>query len=188
MFVLAVNGSPRPAGNTNALVEAVLGGARQGGARTEKLQLGQLAIAGCRACQQCKRSHRCVIDDGMQRFYDLAPAADVLLLASPIYLDHITAQLMAFIQRMYCYIGPGMENYYPRPGVRAAVGITFGLGRRAAYDYVLDWLADRLDGYWQIPTLDKFRIAGTVYDPPAGDRHPEIKRAVAFGRSLAAGG
>jgi len=128
-----------------------------------------------------------VIQDDMQRFYEVAPQADRLVLASPIYLDHITAQMMAFIQRLFCYIGPppGVANRYPRPGVGAVLGITFGVGRENAYDDVLDWMEGRLTGYFGIPTLRKFRVAGTADTPPVDASHPTIRQAVEFGRSLA---
>ncbi len=189
MNVLGINGSPRPNGNTFAVVQAVLGGAAEAGAQTEMMQVGRWVVAGCRACRQCKDSHRCVVGDDMQRFYDAAPLADLLVIGSPIYLDHITAQLMAFIQRLFCYIGqpPAMESHYPRPGARAVLAITYGVGGEHAYDEVIDWLAERLSGYWLIPTLARFRLAAMSHDYPVSPTGPQVRSAYEFGRSLVGG-
>jgi len=185
MKVLGVDGSGRGGGNTAVLVRAILDGAEAGGAETELLDLAGWDIHGCDACQGCKWSRRCVIEDDMQRFYDVAPEADVLVLGSPIYLDHVTAQMMAFIQRTYCYIGPALENYWPREGVRAVLAITYGAGDPHMYDDVLDWMAGRMKGYFEIPTVARFAIPSTAHEPIITDDHPEVARAREFGGSLA---
>lgn len=185
MNVLGVNGSGRRGGNTAALVEAFLGGAAEAGCRTECFELADWEIRGCTACKRCKQTHRCVIGDDMQQFYDAAPETDVLLLASPIYLDHITAQLMAFVQRTYCYLGVSLENHWPRRSVRAVLGITYGAGEGERYRYVLDWLAARLKGYYGIETLETFVIPSTRHEPIIAPDHPELRRAREFARTLA---
>jgi multimeric flavodoxin WrbA len=185
MNVLGVNGSGREGGNTAALVRAILDGAAAGGAETELWELARWEIRGCTACKRCKQTHRCVIGDDMQRLYDVAPETDVLVLASPIYLDHVTAQMMAFIQRTYCYLGLNLENHYPRPGARAVLGITYGAGGDETYRYVLDWMAERLKGYFGIPTVATFAIASTQHEPIIPIDHPELARAREFGRTLA---
>jgi len=184
MRVLGVNGSGRPGGNTAVLVRAILDGAREAGAETETVELADWEIRGCSACKACKKTQRCTIKDDMQRFYDLAPQTDVLVLASPVYLDHITAQLMTFIQRTYCYLGVALENHYPNAGARAILGITYGAGKPDMYQYVLDWMAARLKGYFAIPTIETFTVHSTMHDPIITTDHPEIQRAYQFGSAL----
>jgi len=184
MKVLGINGSGRVDGNTAVLVRGILEGAAESGADTELIQLADWTVNFCNVCKKCKDPHRCVIPDDMQKFYDLAPHADVLVLASPIYLDHITANLMAFIQRTYCYIGRALENYWPRENVRAVLGITYGASGRHEYDDVNDWLAERLDFYFKIPTLEKFVIHATSHDRIIRPDHAVVRTARAFGRSL----
>jgi multimeric flavodoxin WrbA len=187
MNVVAVNGSPRTKGNTAVLCQGFLDGAAEAGATGHLLQLGEMQIAPCNACKVCKDRKPCVLADDMKRFYDLAPEADMLLLASPVYLDHVSAQMMTFIQRFYCYLGMGLENYWPREGVRHAAAITYGAGNPSAYDSVLDWMEGRMRGYWKIPTVEKFRIARCLHDRPITPDHPEVQRARAAGRKLAQG-
>ena len=184
MKVLGVNGSGRSGGNTAVLVRGFLEGAREAGCPTQMFELADWQVRGCAACKGCKQTQRCVVEDDMKRFYEIAPEMDVLFLASPIYLDHITAQLMAFIQRTYCYLGISLENYYPRKTARAALGITYGAGGPEAYQYVLDWMAARLRGYFGIRTVATFTIPATTHEPIITADHPEVRRARDFAAGL----
>ena len=184
MKVVGVNGSGRTGGNTAVLVNAILEGASEAGADTQLIELSDWTIGGCDACKACKTTQRCVIKDDMQQFYDVAADVDVLVLASPVYLDHITAQLMAFIQRTYCYIGMGLENLWPRKDVRAIAAITYGDGTPTGYDYILDWIEARMDYYYKIPTLAKLKIPSCSHDIVIDANHPEVQRARQLGLAL----
>jgi len=184
MKVVGINGSGRPDGNTAVLVRAILEGAAESGAATEFIQLAAWRLQGCNACKRCKDEHRCVIKDDMQTFYDLAPETDVLVLASPIYLDHITAQLMTFIQRTYCYIGRTLENFWPRKNVRAVAAITYGEGNPHTYDDVNDWIEARMKFYYKIPTVAKLVVHACSHDDLIDATHPEVVRAREVGRQL----
>jgi len=69
MRILAVVGSPRKGGNTDALVDKVIEGARSSGATVEKIYLSDLDIGACDVCNSCSGNGRCVKDDGMQQVY-----------------------------------------------------------------------------------------------------------------------
>jgi multimeric flavodoxin WrbA len=51
--VLGIVGSPRENGNTHVLVSHILDGAREAGATTEIVLLGDLKIAECDGCHAC---------------------------------------------------------------------------------------------------------------------------------------
>ncbi len=55
MNVIAFNGSPRKNGTTATLLHKALEGAASQGAKTEFVQLSQLAMKGCQACFSCKK-------------------------------------------------------------------------------------------------------------------------------------
>ncbi len=184
MNILGINGSGRVGGNTASLVEAVLKGADEAGHETKLLELAKMKIAPCNICKACKKTQQCTIKDDMSVFYAAAPDTDILVLASPIYLDHISANMMTFIQRMYCYLGANLEVLYPRPNTRAVLGITYGAPWYKAYDFVLDWMRARLDEYFGIETIGCFRVTSTKHASPVGPDHPEIRRAYEFGKTL----
>jgi multimeric flavodoxin WrbA len=102
MNVVAFNGSPRADGNTSAMLRLVLAELEREGIRTELVQLGSLALRGCRACYQCfsaKNRHCALPDDGLNACIDKMLAADGILLGSPTYFADLTPDLKMLIDR-----------------------------------------------------------------------------------------
>lgn len=190
MLVLAVNGSPHERGNTGFLLRKVLEGAQQHGAETKMLDLGKMKLSPCIACATCKKEQRtsCSIRDDMYEFYDVVDEMKAIVVGTPIYFDHISAQLKAFMDRLYPYIGANTERYFPR-GVKAGIVITYGASGESSYDGVIDWIKGRLKGYYGIETVGFVKIGGCdIYDSPntlVVDRNQEIvKQALELGARL----
>ncbi len=53
MYAIEVNGSPRRGGNTEILLNEVLGELKESGWETELVKVGGTAIRGCIACHKC---------------------------------------------------------------------------------------------------------------------------------------
>ena len=70
MKVLVINGSPRAKGCTARALEEVMKVLRDEGVETELMQLGAQDIRGCLACGGCRGTHRCVIDDAVNKAAD----------------------------------------------------------------------------------------------------------------------
>ncbi|NOX44150.1 MAG: flavodoxin family protein [Caldiserica bacterium] len=102
MKVIGIVGSPRRGGNTDVLVEQVLAGAGAHGLETEKVLLGELEIAPCRACYSCADSGRCVIGDDFHALLEKALGSAGIVLGSPMYVGTVTAQMKAFVDRVDC--------------------------------------------------------------------------------------
>lgn len=103
MRILVLNGSPRPNGNTKAMVEAFREGAAENGHQVTAVDVCRMKIGGCLACEYCHtRGHgACVQKDDMQEIYTLFKQAEMLVIASPIYYHGITGQLKCVIDRLY---------------------------------------------------------------------------------------
>ena len=102
MKVLAINGSPRPGGNTAFLLNAVLAEAANAGFETELVQLAGKNLAGCRACMVCreKRDGRCAVaSDALNDILQKMIAADAVVLGSPTYFADVTSGMKALIDR-----------------------------------------------------------------------------------------
>lgn len=97
--VVAVVGSPRPRGNTVALVDVVLGELAERGAVCEKIMLGEQAIAPCLGHVSCADFEVCPLADDARGVLERVYAADGLVLASPVYYENVSAQMKAFIDR-----------------------------------------------------------------------------------------
>ncbi len=96
---LGIAGSPRRGGNTEMLLDRFLAGAESAGAAVEKVVAARLKIAGCVACDGCWEDGHCVVQDDFQAVYEKLVAADVIVLAAPLYFWSLPAQLKALIDR-----------------------------------------------------------------------------------------
>ena len=124
MKLLAIGGSPRRDGNSNSLMRLAIEGAVERGASADVLSARDLDVAGCLACDGCKRTPdaTCVQDDDMQRVYDAIKECDVLLLASPVYFYALSSWLKRVIDRCYALIPPEAEEGQAAPPPRVTPG------------------------------------------------------------------
>ena len=83
--VLAINGSPRRRGNTEALLDAMAKGLAAAGALCEIVRVSDLDIHPCIGCGGCEKGGECVLEDDMTGLYPKIIEADRIVLASPIY-------------------------------------------------------------------------------------------------------
>jgi multimeric flavodoxin WrbA len=105
MKAIGVNGSPRKKWNTAMLLEKALEGAASRGAETEVIHLYDLNYKGCVSCFACKikggKSYgRCAREDDLTSSLRNIEAADVLMLASPIYFGTVTGEMRSFMERL----------------------------------------------------------------------------------------
>lgn len=102
--ILILGGSPRPNGNSAILSAEFARGAQDAGHHVEQLSVARKQIAGCLGCNACYRNGgSCVQKDDMEEVRAKMLAADVIVLASPIYFYTMTAQMKAVIDRSYAF-------------------------------------------------------------------------------------
>lgn len=108
MNILVLNGSPRPNGNTAAMVAAFTEGATEKGHQVSVVNVCRKKIAGCLACEYChtKGNGRCIQQDDMQEVYPVLEEAEMIVLASPVYYHSFTGQLQCAINRIYALDKP----------------------------------------------------------------------------------
>ncbi|MEN6438971.1 MAG: flavodoxin family protein [Syntrophobacter sp.] len=102
MKAIAINGSPRPGGNTEIMLKKVLEPLEAAGWSTEYLRIGGKPARGCIACYKCfeKRNNRCAVEkDDMNDYLEKIYAADAVILGSPTYVTDVTPELKALIDR-----------------------------------------------------------------------------------------
>ena len=101
--IIILNGSPRRAGNTSALVRAFTEGAEQAGHHVEEFFLNEMNIHGCRGCFGGGKdpASPCVQKDDMDKIYPAYRAADVVVLATPLYYWSISGQLKCAFDRLF---------------------------------------------------------------------------------------
>ena len=102
MYTIAVNGSPREGGNTEALLNEVLSPLAESGWDTELVKVGGTAIRGCTACYKCMetKDNKCIIsNDGFNEVYAKMLRANAMILGSPTYFAAVSADLKALLER-----------------------------------------------------------------------------------------
>ena len=98
--VLAFAGSPRRGGNSETLLDWMLAAmAKEPDVVVEKVALTEANINPCRGCNACEKLNKCVQRDGMDIYHDKLVAADVIVLASPIFCMGLAAQVKALVDR-----------------------------------------------------------------------------------------
>lgn len=98
--VVIISSTPRKNGNSQILCEAFEKGAKETENEVELISLRENRINYCVACYGCRNTGRCVQNDGMNEILDKMLEADVLVLATPIYMYDVCGQLKAFIDRI----------------------------------------------------------------------------------------
>lgn len=97
--VLILSASPRKGGNSDVLCDTFLRGATAAGHSVEKIFLRDKNIHYCTGCGVCNRTHRCVQKDDMAEILDKMVAADVIVLATPVYFYTMDGQMKTLIDR-----------------------------------------------------------------------------------------
>lgn len=98
--VLILAGSPRKNGNSALFCGEFAKGASEAGNDVELIYLRDKKIGYCQACYYCKtHDGECVIKDDMAEVLDKMNAADVIVMASPVYFYSVDAQMKALIDR-----------------------------------------------------------------------------------------
>ena len=103
MKICALFGGQHKKGNTATLLEQVLAGAQSVHHSTTRLDLIDLNIKHCMGCLACKKSkdHQCIQKDDMAKVLAEVSAADVLILASPMYWWNLAGPLKVAIDRFF---------------------------------------------------------------------------------------
>ena len=72
MKVLLVNGSPHKEGCTYTALCEVSKALNDNGVDTDIFWIGNKAISGCIACKKCKDNNKCIFNDSVNEFLDIA--------------------------------------------------------------------------------------------------------------------
>lgn len=108
MNILALIGSPRKAGNTELMVDALIEGALTAGHRADKLFLYDYDIGPCVDCRRCKREdYRCALTDDMSMIYPRLSDADLIIFGTPVYWYGPTAKMKLLLDRLRPFIADG---------------------------------------------------------------------------------
>lgn len=122
MKVIAINGSPKPNGNTYLALKIVCDELEKQNIETEIIHIGNMNMKGCISCNQCSGGHCRFSDDKLREIVNKVYAADGLLLGSPVYYAGIAGTMKCFLDRLF----------YPNQGrMRLKIGASIAVPRRS---------------------------------------------------------
>ncbi len=110
--VLAINSSPKKGkSNTSLILNPFLDGMKDAGADIELFYIRDLDLKPCTGEFSCWFKHpgECYQRDDMQQLYPKLEEADILVFASPVYVDGINGSLKNLIDWMIPLITPMFE-------------------------------------------------------------------------------
>lgn len=112
--VLVLAASPRKGGNSDLLCDQLIKGVREAGNDVEKIYIQDNEINYCKACDTCQGNGGiCIQDDDMTLILDKMIAAQVIVLATPVYFYTMNAQLKTVIDRTYArYMAISNKDFY----------------------------------------------------------------------------
>lgn len=149
--VLVISSSPRKRGNSELLCERFVAGAEASGHEVETIRLSEQKIGFCTGCGTCFEGKRpCPQKDDMSAILEKMIAADVLVLASPVYFYTMAAQMKVLIDRT-------CARYTEIRGKDIYLLVTAADGNSASLERTVDGFRGFLD------CLDGCREAGVVY-------------------------
>jgi len=161
MHVLLVNGSPHAHGCTYTALAEVAKMLEKEGISTSIFQIGTKPLSGCLACGRCEELKKCVLDDTVNEFIDLAKDADGFVFGSPVHYAAPSGSIVSFMHRVFFAgnrISPAVFAHKPAAAVVSA--------RRAGTTAALD----QLHKYF---TLSQMPLVSSTYWPMVHGNTPE---------------
>lgn len=126
--VVAVNGSPNmEKGNTERILRPFLEGMREAGAKVDLIYPKRLDIKPCKGEFHCWNENpgKCIIKDDMQSVYPLLKRADILILATPVYIP-LPGEMQNFVNRLCPLIDPVLTKRNGRTRARFHSDVKIG--------------------------------------------------------------
>ncbi|MDR1479759.1 MAG: flavodoxin family protein [Planctomycetaceae bacterium] len=145
MKVFAINGSPKPNGNTAFAMKTALGAMESEGIVTEFVTIGRELISGCLGCGECikRQNRRCIIDDKVNELLPVMVEADGILVGSPVYYSGLNGAIKSFLDRSFFVAAANGDLF--RHKVGAAIAAVRRSGGINAFD--------QLNKYFQISEM-----------------------------------
>ena len=171
MHIMTILGSPRRHGNTAKVLGWIEEQIQTDGHEVDSASMLEYRVQGCGECMACKKGNveLCSITDDANDLYRRMAAADLVLIAAPVFCWGFPAQIKGLIDRMFCMMDfDGERPDVPRlHGKRMALLLTGG-GEEAnnadlvvaGFTHLVEWLKGRMAGHWFVGGCTKPEAIG----------------------------
>ena len=141
MKVIAINGSPRPIGNTSNILNEVADQFEREGIEMEMINIYEYRLMNCNVCLTCeiRGDGRCLDeDDGLNDILDRLRKADGILIATPTYANACPSVLQTFLERSALVYEKGDLGLKGKVG--GALVVCGHDGASLVYNQCADWM------------------------------------------------
>lgn len=165
MKVLLVNGSPNAKGCTYTALSEIKKELEQTGISADIYTIGTEAIRPCLACRACRNLGKCVIEDAVNAFVDLAESYDAFVFGSPVHYASASGVIVPFMDRVFYSAANAKRPVFRHKPAAAVVS-----ARRAGTTATLD----QLNKYFQISEMPV--ISGRYWHMVHGATPDDVRR------------
>ena len=131
--VVALNGSPHGAiGNISQMIQMVASALAQEDILVEVVHLTEKRVEYCIGCGFCLQKGKCWRPDDHAGVVEKLLTADGIILSSPVYFGHVTAQMKTFLDRSLAYGHKPRRTW--KPGL--ALSVSAGKGETETVHYL----------------------------------------------------
>lgn len=147
MKVLLINGSPHREGCTYTALCEVSRALNDNGVDTDIFWIGNKALSGCIACKKCQGTGKCVFNDSVNEFLEIAGDYDGFVFGTPVHWAGATGAMTSFMDRVfYADLNGGGSHFRLKPA--AAVISARRAGTTATWDQM-----NKYFGLMQMPIV-----------------------------------
>ena len=135
MKVLLINGSPHREGCTYTALCEVSRALNDNGVDTDIFWIGNKALSGCIACKKCQGTGKCVFQDSVNEFLEIAGDYDGFVFGTPVHWAGATGAMTSFMDRVfYADLNGGGDRFRLNPAavvISAETGSGRDLGQKS---------------------------------------------------------
>ena len=163
--VLLFNGSPNKEGCTYTALKEVADTLEQEGIKTLIYHVGKEPITSCMACGACTKLGKCVVNDKVNEFVELASGFDGFVIGSPVHYASSSGATVAFLDRVFYSASRSGKKVFPHK-----VGCAIASARRAGTTATLD----QLNKYFTINQM--VLVSGRYWNMVHGKTPQEVQQ------------
>ena len=183
MKAVCIVGSPKPKGNTSAIVAEIFRALETHNIQTQLYRLSDLNIAYCCGCKSCDTTGKCVQSDDVQKVIHDVFDAQLVIVASPSYWGDITGQMKVFIDRCTPYCNTNSARL-PISSSAKGVAVAVRAGGNKQENMNLVHTIEHFLGHLDIPLISYFTVEGISSEQDLLHRPDALADAFTFGEEL----
>ena len=184
MKAVCILGSPKPKGNTAAILDEIERPLKEHGIDVIRYCFGECKINYCLGCKSCFGGEgQCIQNDDVQKIMNDLLNSNLVIAASPSYWGDVTGQMKVFIDRCTPYCNVKHTDSFSKLKTKGvAVAVRAGKNKKENENLV-DTIEHFL-GHLNIPLISNFTVEGVDTAEDLKNKPEILRTAYEFGKSI----